>query len=273
MCLVRVKIPSSELIISCLSSILSYTTDLTLSFHRKENILGARLYVALKGASAATFDWKRKKHSGKWAAVTAEHQSECASVSVSIRMNKSTPSSKLISLKLKFLLQTSLDISMETRIPPPFPSGLTSSWQRDMLVHTEFTIHLRTEDGKNAHMQIMYTHTCTRSSSLTLQGRFESLFRLQNKVSDSSADSSDLLTLVNVHACTHTKRSALWVCCFLCLSSWRWPDAAELAQPESECQGGMEAPHGTFMARPAGGGGGGGKRDGCVRVDSCLCVR
>lgn len=45
---------------------------------------------------------EKSKPVRKWAAIRAEHQSEWGSASVATRMNKSTLSPKLISLKLKF---------------------------------------------------------------------------------------------------------------------------------------------------------------------------
>lgn len=140
-----------------------------------------------------------KNQSGKWAAVTAEHQSECASVSVSIRMNKSTPSSKLISLKLKFFIADELGHLHGNKNSTTIPK-----WINEQLTTWHAGAHWIHNTPENRGWQNTNTCTHARSSSSTPQGRFESLFRLQNKVSDSSADSSDLLTPVNVH--THTQK-------------------------------------------------------------------
>lgn len=68
---------------------------------KEENIFVPHCYLRPE-AHQRPYLIEKSKPERERAAITAEHQSEWMSISVSIRMNKSTLSSKLISLKLKF---------------------------------------------------------------------------------------------------------------------------------------------------------------------------
>lgn len=173
---------------------------------------------------------------------------------------------------------------MVTGIPPPFPSGFTIStygltaWHA---VHTAYAVHLCTEKEAKGTQTHKWSHTRTVPSPIKLYRTSELLLRrLKVKINSSvlqklllqKTDSLSFLQ-VETNAHTHTlpdstqRKSALWFCCFLSLSSWRRPDAAELAQPESECQGEWSATwhvHGRASW-------GEGKWGLCVCIYTCMC--